>query len=944
MAIFGFNLSTNQPKELIYRVSDLSQAEIYADAFDLQLISVSKNGIARFKTSNQSQVDEAIEFGFVYNHQTNTFVPPWQRTEDPFLKDQYALNMMQTTDAWKLTEGSEDVIVAIIDTGIDPNHDEFVGRISQLSYNAYTETVGINSVVDDHGHGTMVAGVIGANKDNSKGIAGIAQNIKLLIIKANVPKEGRFLDSTLIEGIYYAANNGADIINLSLGGSYANALTESAINYAVSKGVIVVAAAGNDGTNDLIYPAAFENVIAVSAVDKNRLIASYSNYGDHIDLAAPGSDIITTARNNGYVTTSGTSFAAPQIAGVLALLKSHFREIERSEYITKLLSATMDEGSLGKDEYYGYGIANTYYALTNEFVLFTFETYDADPIIPMLLLKDMPTELPRPTLPQHVFEGWFFDEAFTQPWIDYQTIPEQDAILYAKFDPSFITITFVSEGIQIDAMVIEKGTTVELPTSVLDDHRFMGWTFDEENLIPYDNHTFYKDVTLYAHFEVIIYFSVTLLKQNELLDVLVFEVNTFVLVNEITVEGHDFYGWYIDEDFYYLYQPSELIDNIILYGDYRVKVFLITFITFDGLKIDDLSVVYGEVAELPVAEKLNYFFIDWYIDIDLIMPYVNTPINKDLLLYAKFVQSAFSITYIIDGEIYLSMFIESNETFEMIEPMKVGYEFLGWYLDEEFSILYQYVPINSNLILYGKLVVSEHEIRFFNFDNHTVFYSIVVSHGTILVLPEGPLHPENETFEYKFLRWNHDGELVKKDLDIFPIYAFRFKPDSLQFNPGIDTITVGETWVDAGISLMDENLSVTVLTDIDWMIPGKYKISYQIHKESILIYEAYRYVRVLEDFNNIELKLNPGIDTIFIGQDHKDGGLRDIDMQMIEVINGVNRNIVGVYEIIYRYQINGFSYEIKRFVHVVEEQIVIDSRNMSFDMPKRKDEEYEIIS
>ncbi|MDD3958336.1 MAG: S8 family serine peptidase, partial [Candidatus Izemoplasmatales bacterium] len=294
--------------EYLYQVESVEEAYRLEAMYQLELVEVSKYFIATYQTTLQTDISLLEAKGFAKNDIYYASAPPWKPTE---VINQYGHVMTDVITAWTLEEGHHDVMIAIIDSGIDINHYEFEGRILPLSYNTARDTSGLDEVMDDIGHGTMVAGVIGAIKGNDKGIAGITQNTTLLVIKANNDGENAFRDSSIIEGIYYAVEQGADVINISLGGPSNNALTANAIAYAMEHGVPVVCASGNDGSDALVYPAGFPLALAISAVNEQALLAEFSNYGSHIDLSAPGDEIITTVMNNGTATVSGTSFAAP---------------------------------------------------------------------------------------------------------------------------------------------------------------------------------------------------------------------------------------------------------------------------------------------------------------------------------------------------------------------------------------------------------------------------------------------------------------------------------------------------------------------------------------------------------------------------------------------------------------------------------------------------------
>lgn len=249
--------------EMVISVESEAEALKLQTMYQIELIDYSNFGYAIYQV-NHTQIDILTKNGFEINQTLQVMGGPFQTTNDPYMDDQYALNLMDVTEAWTLTEGSSDVVIAIIDTGIDIDHEEFQGRILQNSYNARTKEtseISLSHIEDDNGHGTMVAGIIGANKDNSKGIAGIVQHAKLLIIKANnVDKDytaedesEQFSESTVAEAIHYARINGADIINLSLGTDSTNTITANAIQQAIDAGIIIIGASGNDGDQTKYY-------------------------------------------------------------------------------------------------------------------------------------------------------------------------------------------------------------------------------------------------------------------------------------------------------------------------------------------------------------------------------------------------------------------------------------------------------------------------------------------------------------------------------------------------------------------------------------------------------------------------------------------------------------------------------------------------------------------
>ena len=252
--------------------------------------------------------------------------------------------------------------VAVIDTGIDTDHPEFAGKISEYSYNAtedkivkdYLSSDGWSLIEDEQGHGTAVAGVIAAQM-NGAGTVGIAPEVDLIVIKAECDENGNFeRTSDLVFALYYAIERDVDVVNMSFGATGINVFAE-ATQLALDSDVICVAAAGNDATTALTYPAADERVFGVGALeDDGRKLASYSNYGENVNLVAPGT-VYTSLKDGGYGVMNGTSFSAPIVTAAVALYLSQNRYTEFVTVRENLYASCADLGSLGEDFIYGYG-------------------------------------------------------------------------------------------------------------------------------------------------------------------------------------------------------------------------------------------------------------------------------------------------------------------------------------------------------------------------------------------------------------------------------------------------------------------------------------------------------------------------------------------------------------------------------------------------------------
>lgn len=226
------------------------------------------------------------------------------------------LRKIRCEQAWDITQGISEVVIAIVDTGIDLDHPDLAAKLVP----GYDVKNNDPNPDDDHGHGTHCAGLAAAITNNGVGIAGVAWNCRLMPVKA-LDSRGAGSSSNIAAGINYAVSHGANVISLSLGTKTYSATMDAAVQNAVANNVVVVAAAGNDNSQQVQYPGALTPAIAVAAVTDQDTRASFSNYGSWVDVAAPGVNIYSTWRN-GYRYDSGTSMATPMVAGLAGLLWS----------------------------------------------------------------------------------------------------------------------------------------------------------------------------------------------------------------------------------------------------------------------------------------------------------------------------------------------------------------------------------------------------------------------------------------------------------------------------------------------------------------------------------------------------------------------------------------------------------------------------------------------
>ncbi len=389
--------------------------------------------------------------------------PNYNVTDNLYPYQSY-IDYLNIGDAWLSYNGSG-ITVAVIDTGIDTDHPEFAGRISEYSYNASENKIvkdyrtGSGSydwslIEDEQGHGTAVAGTLGAAM-NGKGTVGIAPNVTIVVIKAECDEHGNFRRSSdLVFGLYYAIERDVDVVNMSFGSSGIN-IYEDAARLGRDSDILMVAAAGNNGTATPIYPAADENVIGVGALaDNSWELAEYSTYGESVDIVAPGT-VYTTTIGGEYKTINGTSFSSPMVAASLALMKSNYtyRYAANAEIIEILYASAYDLGDLGPDYYFGYGAIDVDALIhgARGVVTFDYLTDDIDETEQVFISGNPLQNIPEPERLYCIFDGWYYDIECTEPLELYHDAFKSDLTLYAKWVNE-------DDGIPYTYVILDDGT------------------------------------------------------------------------------------------------------------------------------------------------------------------------------------------------------------------------------------------------------------------------------------------------------------------------------------------------------------------------------------------------------------------------------------------------------------------------------------------------------
>jgi len=359
-----------KPNELIVGVKEITDqalTEIIANGGTvLELLTPIKAIRVHIGASVENAFVTAIKGkAWVSYVERNAIVKAVYVPSDAYWGSLWGMRNIKADQAWDIHKGLSTVVVAVVDTGVEYTHPDLAAHYMAGGYDWVNTD---KDPLDDNGHGTHCAGVAAAVMDNGIGVVGVAQ-VSVMAEKV-LDSTGSGTMADVANGITHAADNGAKVISLSLGAYFPSITLQNACQYAWNRGCILVAAAGNDFTYMPFYPAAYDTVIAVAATNIRDSSASYSNFGDWIELSAPGGDgsytnewILSTYKGGGYAWGKGTSMAAPHVSGLAALVWSYKPSLINQELRTHLYNTADDLGYAGKDIYFGYGRINAYRAL-----------------------------------------------------------------------------------------------------------------------------------------------------------------------------------------------------------------------------------------------------------------------------------------------------------------------------------------------------------------------------------------------------------------------------------------------------------------------------------------------------------------------------------------------------------------------------------------------------
>jgi thermitase len=438
------------PGEILIKLeSGVTQPRVAAQALSAPELATAEAvpdlGLLKLKVTTGDELRQTERFlarpGVAYA-EPNYIVRALETPNDPGFGNQWGLSMIDAPGAWDVTHGSSSVIIAIVDSGIDGTHPDLSGKVLAGWNFVSSGAIPANRNSDDYGHGTHVAGIAAAITNNGVGVAGLAWNSRLMPVKV-LDSGGSGTDANVALGIHYAADHGAQVINLSLGGPDASYTMHEAVDYALAHGCLLPTAAGNSGglqnlpEYGILYPAQY--AMAIGATDFSDRRASFSKYGPQMSVAAPGVGIYSTWTGGSYAYESGTSMAAPHVSGLAALLWG-ICPADSNAHVRQVIEDTaVDLGTTGWDEKYGYGRIDAQKAVQT---YFSFSSQSS----PLVFLAD-DTTTPRPQDAQLIRCGasgvitWSASISPTVTWLSVSPLTgtvsgAQPIVLQVQADPT----------------------------------------------------------------------------------------------------------------------------------------------------------------------------------------------------------------------------------------------------------------------------------------------------------------------------------------------------------------------------------------------------------------------------------------------------------------------------------------------------------------------------
>ncbi len=615
-----------------------------------------------------------------------------------------------------------EVVVGVVDTGIDTDHDFLSDRILKSSDNFITST---SNAEDDNGHGTHVSGII---------VDTTFDNVKLNAYKV-ADSSGNGTDFTVASGINAAVADGVDIINVSMGGAGTSAILNQAVANATAAGILVCVAAGNANIDaTACVPASCPGAYTVAAVNSSLERANFSNYGDCVDIAAPGVSINSSYLRGFYAMLSGTSMATPFVSAAGALLLSDDTTANLSEIKNLLSSYAVDRGTVGWDKYYGNGVLDLSEIKSGNCII-SFDANGGSKVNDVLTVpvgSICPT-LPTTTLKGNTFVGWYSSAGASLSAGD--TIGDVGRLLLkARWASTTYQVTLNANGGSCSptSLTVSSGGTYEdLPTPTWLGHTFTGWFDSAGNQITQTTVVNLSgDTTLTAHWTANTYKMTFDPGQGTVspTTITVTYGEPYGTLPTPTMTGNDFHGWYPPTGAR-IYPSS----TVTLTSDITVKAlwqFAKYTIYFDanGGSCDTASttVVYSSTyGPLPTPTRPGYTFTGWYTASgDLVSSSIPVRVTGDATVYAHWASSGYTVYFDAGGGSCSpsSKTVDYNGTYGTLPtPTKTGYTFAGWYTSTGTRITSTSIATAAaNITLTAKWNILYYSINVVNGENGSI--------------------------------------------------------------------------------------------------------------------------------------------------------------------------------------------------------------------------------
>lgn len=694
----------------------------FANPDHISKVRISEKVVGKFKNINTVTIEIPIgadaskilekykKNPYIENAYVDIEVSHFFIATDPYYPTyQWNLQRIGMESAWNFSQGEPTITVAVIDTGFGPFSD-----IDERVNGAYISSLGIledtypgQYSYDGDFHGTAVTSLIASNI-NTTGIAGVAPNVKTMAVKVFDDHAETTSSIQLSAGVRWAADHGADIINMSLGANESSPDILEAVEYALAKGITLVAASGNDGYSNFIsYPAAYPGVIAVGSTNNTDGISTFSNKGSQLDLVAPGERIYlanVTGGTASFASMSGTSFSSPTVAAVASLVKGLHPEFSSRQIQQVLFTGTEDMLVEGWDSSSGYGILNAAKALNVANQQSLFDGNDSISEASRIYANTEVTGHTYPVLDYDVYKFVLYQSSYVNVTVTSQGSQDMVIDLYD-------TTLGLIENVDNTSNGIEQSATHFLPagTYYVNTYDYFGDVNDTAYQLKISaSDTLAPQITIKAGDEVLASGSVTYH------DVYVTAEDTSNVVLSATKDTEN-YSWptlgVFAENGDYVVSAIDAMGNTSFetFSIQKTGEFVLSFDTQGGTLIDARSVsVYStfDAPEPPI--RTGYTFGGWYKEAACVnaWDFETMPIVSDLTLYAKWTINKYTFKFDSQGGTAISSKVADFMTKVAIPnpPTRSGYLFTGWYKDLNYTTLWDFAndPVSENTTVYAK--------------------------------------------------------------------------------------------------------------------------------------------------------------------------------------------------------------------------------------------------